>query len=114
MAEAERNKLSPYRAFYSLTLGGAQAHYLNDRIGNFDPGKEADFVSLDWTAGQKAMVWQTSRLVDKDGPKDIKQAAKLLFSIMSMGDDRSVDETWIMGEPAYKKSAQEQALSASR
>ncbi len=114
MAEAERNKLSPYRAFYSLTLGGAQAHYLDDRIGNFDPGKEADFVSLDWTAGQKAMVWQTSRLVDKDGPKNIEQAAKLLFSIMVMGDDRSVDETWIMGEQAYKKSAQEHALSASR
>jgi len=41
-AEAERNKLSPYRAFYSLTLGGAQALYLDDRIGNFEAGKEAD------------------------------------------------------------------------
>lgn len=102
-AEAERNKLSPYRAFFSATLGGAQALYLDDRIGNFNPGKEADFVVLDWQAGQKAAAWQTSQLTDKQGPKDIEQAANLLFSIMILGDDRDVDQTWIMGKLAYKK-----------
>ncbi len=103
-AEAERNKLSPYRAFFSATLGGAQALYLDDRIGNFDPGKEADFVVLDWTSGQKAMEWQTSQLVGPEDLKDIEQAAGLLFSIMILGDDRSVDQAWIMGERAYQKS----------
>ena len=102
-AEAERNKLSPYRAFFCATLGGAQALYLDDRIGNFDPGKEADFVVLDWAAGQKAAAWQTSQMVDKNGPKSMEQAASLLFSIMILGDDRSVDQTWIMGERAYQK-----------
>jgi guanine deaminase len=102
-AEAERNKLSPYRAFFSATLGGAQALYLDDRIGNFEPGKEADFVVLDWAAGQRATKWQTSQMVDKDGIKDMDQAASLLFSIMILGDDRSVDQTWIMGDCAYKK-----------
>jgi len=100
-AEAERNKLSPYRAFFSATLGGAQSLYLDDRIGNFDPGKEADFVVLDWTAGQKAAAWQTSQIVDKHGPKNIEQASKLLFSIMILGDDRNIDQTWIMGKQAY-------------
>ncbi len=103
-AEAERNKLSPYRAFYSVTLGGAEALYLDDRIGNFNVGKEADFVALDWTAGQKAMEWQTSRMTDKKGPKTVEEAASLLFSIMILGDDRNVDETWIMGKKAYQKS----------
>ncbi len=102
-AEAERNKLSPYRAFFSATLGGAQALYLDDRIGNFDPGKEADFVVLDWTSGQKAMEWQTSMLVGPEGLKDKEQAASLLFSIMILGDDRSVDQTWIMGKKAHQK-----------
>ncbi len=102
-AEAERNKLSPYRAFFSATLGGAQALYLDDRIGNFDLGKEADFVVLDWTSGQKAAAWQTSKMVDKNGPTTIEQAANLLFSIMILGDDRDVDQTWIMGEKAYHK-----------
>ena len=46
-AEAERNKLSPYRAFYLATLGGARALYLDDLLGNFDKGKEADFVALE-------------------------------------------------------------------
>jgi guanine deaminase len=103
-AEAERNKLSPYRAFFSATLGGAQALYLDDRIGNFNVGKEADFVVLDWTAGQKASAWQTSQIVDEDGPHNMDQAASLLFSIMILGDDRNVDETWIMGKKAYQKS----------
>ena len=103
-AEAERNKLSPYRAFFSATLGGAQALYLDDRIGNFDVGKEADFVVLDWTAGQKAAVWQTSQMVDKHGPQTMDQASKLLFSMMILGDDRNVDQTWIMGNIAHQKS----------
>lgn len=51
LAESERNKLSPYRAFYSATKGGAEALYIDDLVGSFDIGKEADFVALDWTAG---------------------------------------------------------------
>ena len=53
LKEAERNKLSPYRAFYSVTLGGAHGLYIDDRIGNFEPGKEADFVALDWNVRTK-------------------------------------------------------------
>jgi guanine deaminase len=110
-AEAERNKLSPYRGFYAATLGGAHALYLDDRIGNFDAGKEADFVVLDWASGQDSVRWQTSQLVSKDGPKDMDEAAKLLFSIMVLGDDRSIDETWIMGAQAHKKGAKKAVLA---
>jgi guanine deaminase len=28
----------------------------------------------------------------------------LLFGVMMVGDDRNVDETWIAGERAYKKT----------
>lgn len=104
-AEAERNKLSPYRAFFSVTLGGAHSLYLDDRIGNFNVGKEADFVVLDWAAGQKAVAWQSSRMTDKNGPKTMEEAASMLFSIMILGDDRSIDETWIMGKRAYQKNS---------
>lgn len=114
LAEAERNKLSPYRGFYAATLGGAHALYLDDVLGNFDIGKEADFVVLDWDAGQRAMVWHESLLVSKEGPKTMEEAANLLFSIMSLGDDRNVDETWIMGERAYAKTAKEPALAGAR
>ena len=104
-AEAERNKLGPYRAYYLATLGGAHALYLDDVLGNFLPGKEADFVALDWNAGQHAMAWHQSLVVGAGGPETIDQAAMLLFGIMACGDDRNVDETWIAGKRAYKKTA---------
>jgi guanine deaminase len=104
LAEAERNKLSPYRAFYLATLGGARALYLDDLLGSFDKGKEADFVALDWNAGQLAMRWHQSLLAPSSGPETMDQAAQLLFGVMAVGDDRNIDETWIAGKRAYKKT----------
>lgn len=102
-AEAERNVLSPYRAFYLATLGTARALYLDDLLGNFDRGKEADFVAIDWKAGQAAMEWRQSLTVDGI-PTTVDQAAQLLFGVMMVGDDRNVDETWIAGKRAYTKT----------
>ena len=39
--------LPAFAALYLATLGGAKALHLDDKIGNFEPGKEADFVVLD-------------------------------------------------------------------
>ena len=89
------------RAFYSLTLGGAQGLYLDDLIGNFNPGKEADFVALDWNGGPLAQKWHQSLICEKPTTKE--QAAQLLFGIMAVGDDRAVDETWVMGRQLYKR-----------
>jgi len=101
------------RAFYSITLGGARGVYLEDKIGSFDPGKEADFVVLDWTGGPMATRWHQSLIV-KDGsaPQNIDEAAKLLFGVMAVGDDRAVDETWLMGKRAYKRASAEVAMAA--
>ena len=49
------------------------------------------------------MAWHQS-LVTTGTPDTMEQAAKLLFGIMSVGDDRNVDETWIAGKRAYSKS----------
>jgi guanine deaminase len=102
LAEAERNKLSPLRAFYSVTLGGAEALYLDEKVGNFEPGKEADFVVLDWTAGPPAAAWHSSIY---GAPDTLETAAELLFAIMMVGDERAVAETWVMGERAYRRDA---------
>jgi guanine deaminase len=105
LAEAERNKLSPYRAFYLATLGGAQALYLDDVLGNFQPGKEADFVALDWTAGPYALAWHQALTTTADTPATIDEAAELLFGVMAVGDDRNVAETWVAGQCVYRKQA---------
>jgi guanine deaminase len=102
--EAERNKLGPYRAYYLATLGGARALYLDDILGSFEKGKEADFVVLDWNAGQTAAAWHQSLICGDGGPETIDQAAQLLFGIMAVGDDRNVDETWVAGNRAHKKA----------
>ncbi len=104
LAEAERNKLSPYRAYYLATLGGARALYLDDLLGNFSKGKEADFVVLDWNAGQSAMKWHQSLIVGEESPVTADEAARVLFGIMTLGDDRNVDETWVAGKRAYAKA----------
>lgn len=102
LAEAERTKLSPLRAFYSITLGGAHALYLDDTVGNFDTGKEADFVVLDWTGGPPAAAWHSSLY---GAPETLETAAELLFAIMMVGDERAVDETWAFGERRYRRAA---------
>jgi guanine deaminase len=103
LAEAERNKVSPYRGFWSVTLGGAEGLYIDDLVGNFEPGKEADFVVLDWNGGPSAQPWRQSLIVDGKAPQTMEQAANLLFGIMMVGDERAVDETWVMGKRLYKK-----------
>lgn len=86
--------LDPVQAFYMATLGGAVALDLDQYIGNFTPGKEADFVVLDPSAtplmkrrASVAMNWQS-----------------MLFSLMMLGDDRCVFDTFIMGESAKRKA----------
>lgn len=87
--------LSAMEAFHLATLGGAQALGLADRIGNFAAGKEADFVVLDPAA--------TPILARRTGiAANIEEK---LFALMTLGDDRAVAATYVLGEPAYRRSA---------
>ncbi|BAL25568.1 guanine deaminase [Azoarcus sp. KH32C] len=85
--------LSAERAFYLATLGGARSLYLDDRIGSFAPGREADFVVLDPAA--------TPLLARRNAT--CHTLAERLFVLMMLGDDRAVAETWVMGEPAWRR-----------
>ncbi|WP_339907995.1 guanine deaminase, partial [Pseudomonas guineae] len=42
--QLQGKKLDPFKSLYLATLGGANALYLDDKLGNFIPGKDADFV----------------------------------------------------------------------
>jgi len=104
LAEGERNKVSPYRGFWSVTLGGAEGLYIEDLVGSFEPGKAADFVALDWTAGPPGTAWRQSLVAGDKGPQSVEQAADVLFGVMMVADQRAVDETWVMGKRLYKKA----------
>ncbi len=101
LEESQRNQLSAYRAFYLASRGGARALYLDDRLGNFEPGKEADFVALDLKAGQHALAWHQELTCEQGLPTTVPQAAELLFGLLACGDDRNVAETWVQGRQVY-------------
>lgn len=86
-------RFSPERAFHLATLGGARSLYLDDRIGNFLPGKEADFVVLD----PRATPLMARRMANT------ATLAERLFVLMMLGDDRAVAETHVMGETAWRR-----------
>lgn len=86
--QLQGEQLSAHKAFYLATLGGAKALYLEDKIGNFETGKEADFVVLDYNATE-LMEYRLSFAKNID---------EILFAIMMMGDDRLVKDTYILGE----------------
>ena len=83
--------LPAFSAFYLATLGGAEALSLDDKIGNFESGKEADFVVLD---SAPASITRR-RLASTD------DVAEKLFALMMLGDDRAVCATYVAGKEAY-------------
>lgn len=86
----QNQPLPPGRAIYLATLGAAEALYLDDRIGNFAAGKEADFVVLD-PAGTAVSAHRTSRTAS---------ISELLFALIVLGDDRNIAATYLQGRRA--------------
>jgi len=81
------------RALYLATLGAAEALYLDDKVGNFEPGKEADFVVLD-PAGSSLSERRTRVATS------IEEA---LFAITMLADDRHVAATYVAGKRSAVK-----------
>jgi len=91
--QLQGQSLSPFKSFYLATLGGARSLDLESKIGNFKPGKEADFLVLDLAA--------TPLLEQR-----LQHCADLfetLFVLATLGDDRCIRESWIMGECRHRR-----------
>ena len=76
------NAMSPFKAFHLLTMGGARALGMEDRIGSLEVGKEADFV-----------VINPEPLAGVDDSLEV-----LLSRLMVLGDERNVSATYVRGE----------------
>jgi len=87
MQQLNGHNLSPEQSFYLATLGGAKALDMDDKIGNFAVGKEADFLVLDPNATD-LLKFRTSHC---EGWRD------LLFVLQTLGDDRVIAQTNVMG-----------------
>ncbi|MFT6156397.1 MAG: guanine deaminase, partial [Neolewinella sp.] len=86
-------QLSPGRSMYLATLGNAKALYLDDKIGNFETGKEADFAVIDFAATElMERRLKTTTTLDET-----------LFALIILGDDRAIYATHVMGECLHKR-----------
>ncbi|TCB64413.1 guanine deaminase [Acinetobacter sp. ANC 4178] len=92
--QLQGDKLSAFESLYHATLGGAKALSLEQQLGNFNIGKEADFIVLDL----QATALQALRQQRAKGIEDA------LFALMTMGDDRNIHATYIYGQLAYAQS----------
>lgn len=92
--QLQNQTLSPVKAFYLATLGGAKSLMLDQKIGNFEIGKEADItvLNLDATPLIQRRMDSASTVQEK------------LFILMMLGDDRSIDSTYLMGRRRYHQT----------
>jgi guanine deaminase len=91
--QLQGEKLSPFKSLYLATLGGARALRLEDRIGTLQPGTDADFVVLDY----RATPLLSYRL------QQSKSFEETLFVLMTLGDDRTVLETYAAGNRVHRR-----------
>ncbi|MGR6468714.1 guanine deaminase [Rhizobium sp. PAMB 3182] len=83
-------RLNPLESFYLMTLGNAEALSMADEIGTLEPGTIADLVVLDASATPAmALKQEANRTLTEE-----------LFLMQTMGDDRTIAETYIAGRPA--------------
>jgi guanine deaminase len=88
MLHIQGQPLPASRALYLATLGAAEALYLDEHIGNFTPGKEADFIVLDTGA---------SRITARRAAS-AKTLDEMLFALIFLGDDRNIAATYLCGK----------------
>ncbi len=81
-----------HNLIYHGTLGGAKALMLDDLIGNFLPGKEADFIVLN-------LLCKTG-IPDDLADRDIDT---ILSSLVFLGDDRLIARTFVRGRQVYEQ-----------
>ncbi|MBU0807955.1 MAG: guanine deaminase [Gammaproteobacteria bacterium] len=89
--QLQGKKLDPFKSLYLATLGGANALYLDDKIGNFASGKDADFVVLDYNATPLISYRM----------QQAKTLEERLFALTMLGDDRAIKQTFAAGQSVH-------------
>jgi guanine deaminase len=104
VARLQGQDLSPLRALYLATLGAARCLKVDDRIGRLEPGAEADFIVLDLEA---------TALMARRGAAaaTLSDALRILITL---GDDRAIAATYILGRQVHGASPLVRPLPARR
>lgn len=81
-------RLNPLESWYLMTRGNAEALSMADRIGTLDAGTDADITVLN-ASSTPAMALKM---------EVVTSLTEELFLMLTMGDDRTVVETYIAGQ----------------
>lgn len=84
-------KLPSMTRWFMATMGAAKALQLDSKIGNFTPGKEADFIVIDADASPYL----------KYRREKVSDIFEFLFILMTLGSEQNIKATYIFGKPAY-------------
>lgn len=95
ISQLQGQKLSPFQALFLATLGGARALNLEAKIGNFNKGKEADFIVTNLKATPLLSLRNAGAI-----PQTFEEIGDRIFALMMLGDDRAISETYILGDRA--------------
>ena len=94
VARLKGSYLPALRMFYLATLGAARSMRLEDKIGSFQPGLEADFVVLDREA-TPLLARRTNHC---------NSLEELLFALALLGDDRTIAATYSGGRKVHQRA----------
>ncbi len=92
IAQLQGQNLSSLKAFYLATLGGAKSLNLDDKIGNFNAGKEADLVVLNPRVTPLLKLRN-----ERNKSHSVINIVDELFALTILGDERAVKATYVAG-----------------
>jgi len=93
VARLKGSYLPALRMFYLSTLGAARSLHLEDTIGSFAAGREADFIVLD----PQATPLLARRTANTDSLEE------MLFALALLGDDRTIAATYSGGRRVHAR-----------
>lgn len=104
--------MSSFEGLYRATLGGAKALSIDDKVGKFEKGYEADFVVLDWSVGDiqklrtSCLNKTQSSMYAKNGDGGEFKLQEKLFGVMMLGGEKNVCATYVAGIEQYRQRSE--------
>lgn len=91
--QLQQTALTAHLGWYLATLGNARALSLEDHVGSFESGRDADFIVIDWA--------ESSALAER--VRAARSFEEVLFATMMLGDERCIFRTYVAGARVYQR-----------
>lgn len=97
--QLNRYPMPVLESFYECTLGAAKALHLENEIGSLAKGRKADFIVVDYAATPPQEIRKD--YLERKGKWTLENK---LFGLQTLGDDRNISATYVMGKQVKPNS----------